>query len=236
MAKRTCAHCGKPLPPDAHHRRKYCDRTCERANYKVPTVCSWCGETFLKDRYAATRWGGYYCSDRCKGDAYSERSRRSRLPVVHPHPDPCTRLPDQHPARRPAPRRTDWWQFIVNGPCQRCGETFTALVTRIDTARYCSTRCLSADAHDRRRARKAAAYIAPVFRRRIFERDSWRCQLCKRKVDPTKEVPHPRAPTIDHVVPLAAGGTHEPANVQTACFLCNATKGDRGTDQLRLIG
>jgi len=41
-------------------------------------------------------------------------------------------------------------------------------------------------------------------------------------------VPHPLAPTIDHVVPLAAGGLHEPANVQLAHFLCNARKSDRG--------
>jgi 5-methylcytosine-specific restriction endonuclease McrA len=41
------------------------------------------------------------------------------------------------------------------------------------------------------------------------------------------KVPDRLAPTIDHIVPLARGGTHEPSNVQSAHFICNALKGDR---------
>jgi 5-methylcytosine-specific restriction endonuclease McrA len=52
----------------------------------------------------------------------------------------------------------------------------------------------------------------------------------------TKVVPHPKAPTIDHIVPLSAGGDDTKANVQLACFLCNSIKGSRGTQQLTLIG
>ncbi|NEA63940.1 HNH endonuclease [Streptomyces sp. SID12488] len=40
-------------------------------------------------------------------------------------------------------------------------------------------------------------------------------------------VPSPMAPTLDHIVPLARGGSHEPANVQAAHFLCNNKKNDR---------
>jgi hypothetical protein len=35
-------------------------------------------------------------------------------------------------------------------------------------------------------------------------------------------------------VAMAKGGTHEPSNCQTACFICNSIKGDRGGGQLRL--
>ena len=101
---------------------------------------------------------------------------------------------------------------------------------------YCSLRCAKSHGREKRRAVKRNAFVANVNRRDIYERDNWTCQLCHKKVDPTKKVPHPKAPTIDHIVPLAAGGSHEPANAQCAHFLCNATKGDRGTDQLRLIG
>jgi 5-methylcytosine-specific restriction endonuclease McrA len=52
----------------------------------------------------------------------------------------------------------------------------------------------------------------------------------------TASVPHPMAPTIDHIVPLSKGGTHEPINCRTAHFLCNSTKGDRlAGDQLILF-
>jgi 5-methylcytosine-specific restriction endonuclease McrA len=241
MAERTCAHCGKPLPPDAHHRRKFCDRSCERANYKVPTACSWCGETFLRDRYTQTKWGRPYCSLDCRRNF---RDIDRAVPVTYTDCAGCGRT-FTHDARHPRSRCTASCQpakptpaRFHTGPCPRCGTTVTTdrLAGYNAANRYCSARCAVKDAKARRRARKRGAHTEPVYRRRIFERDSWRCQICRRKVDPTKEVPHPRAPTIDHVVPLAAGGTHEPANVQTACFLCNATKGDRGTDQLRLIG
>ncbi|MEO6627619.1 MAG: HNH endonuclease signature motif containing protein [Aquihabitans sp.] len=79
--------------------------------------------------------------------------------------------------------------------------------------------------------------MAPVFRYKIYERDGWKCKICRKAVKRDAVVPHPMAPTIDHILPLAAGGTHEPANVQCAHFLCNAQKGDRpADDQLMLIG
>jgi 5-methylcytosine-specific restriction endonuclease McrA len=83
--------------------------------------------------------------------------------------------------------------------------------------------------------------VAPINRRRIYERDGYVCHICKRKTDPTKRVPHPMAPTIDHVIPLNAGvnagGTHEPANAACAHFICNSRKGDRAmADQLALFG
>ncbi|WP_261949456.1 HNH endonuclease [Rhodococcus sp. T9N] len=72
---------------------------------------------------------------------------------------------------------------------------------------------------------------------KIFERDRWQCHICNTRVKRDMVVPHPLAPTIDHLIPLAAGGTHEPANVATAHFLCNSRKGDRGAgEQLALIG
>jgi hypothetical protein len=63
----------------------------------------------------------------------------------------------------------------------------------------------------------------------IFERDRYRCHICKRKCRRRAAVvPDPLAPTIDHLIPLAKGGEHTRANVATACFQCNSVKGDRG--------
>ncbi|MBF6315035.1 HNH endonuclease [Nocardia farcinica] len=81
------------------------------------------------------------------------------------------------------------------------------------------------------------AFVANVSPRKVFERDRWKCHLCKRKVRRSAVVPHPLAPTIDHVIPLAKGGTHEPANCATAHYQCNSAKGDRDAgEQLALIG
>ncbi|WP_442803649.1 HNH endonuclease [Streptomyces pseudogriseolus] len=83
------------------------------------------------------------------------------------------------------------------------------------------------------------AFVASVNRQAIYQRDRWVCQLCRKPVARGKAVPHPKAPTIDHIVPLARGGTHEPANVQLAHYHCNAIKSDgewAGGEQLALIG
>lgn len=70
----------------------------------------------------------------------------------------------------------------------------------------------------------------------IAHRDGRRCGLCRHPVDMTLAVPHPDAPTIDHVLPLAAGGDNTRANVQLAHFLCNSKKGSGGSQQLALLG
>lgn len=106
--------------------------------------------------------------------------------------------------------------------------------------RLCSTDCR---AHQRRaqgsarRATLRAAIVERVIPARIFDRDGWRCHICRRKLSPATAFPHRRAATIDHLVPLSRGGAHEPANVKTACHACNAGKGNRGgNEQLLLIG
>jgi hypothetical protein len=70
----------------------------------------------------------------------------------------------------------------------------------------------------------------------IADRDGWRCQICGKRIGRTRRFPHPRSLSIDHIVPLVAGGDDVRSNVQAAHYSCNAGKRDRGTDQLRLIG
>jgi 5-methylcytosine-specific restriction endonuclease McrA len=122
----------------------------------------------------------------------------------------------------------------VAGSCRRCNKAFV-IIDQL-TNSYCSKQCGTADGRARRRARKRDGYVADVRRQQIFERDRWRCQLCRKPVARTKQVPHPKAPVLDHIIPLAKGGTHEPKNVQCAHHLCNCRKSDRATnDQLRLL-
>jgi len=71
-----------------------------------------------------------------------------------------------------------------------------------------------------------AAYVQPVYRSRVFKRDRYECQLCGQPMDMSVTAPQPFAPTIDHIIPIARGGTHEPANVQSAHFICNSRKRD----------
>lgn len=88
----------------------------------------------------------------------------------------------------------------------------------------------------RRRAAKRGGVSEPYTLAQIAERDKTRCGLCGTRVLMKQKVPHPKAPTIDHVVPVSEGGDDTRANVQLAHFRCNSVKGARGCQQLALIG
>lgn len=93
------------------------------------------------------------------------------------------------------------------------------------------------DVRSRRRARLAGARVGVVDRRRVFVRDGFRCHICGLKTNPFAVVPDLRAPTVDHLVPLALGGEHSMVNVACACFGCNSRKSHvGGGDQLALFG
>ena len=60
----------------------------------------------------------------------------------------------------------------------------------------------------------------------IFGRDRYRCGICGEQTNPFAKVPDPRAPTLDHIIPVSKGGPHIASNVQCACFECNWRKRD----------
>lgn len=71
------------------------------------------------------------------------------------------------------------------------------------------------------------AYVAPVDREALWERGGGRCGICGEPVDRALWWPDPMSATLDHIVALADGGTHEPDNAQLAHMSCNARKGAR---------
>lgn len=66
----------------------------------------------------------------------------------------------------------------------------------------------------RERATVLRVNIPTAKRRAVFERDGWACVKCLSKIDLT----------IDHVVPVDAGGGNEIENLETLCAVCNAKK------------
>jgi 5-methylcytosine-specific restriction endonuclease McrA len=73
--------------------------------------------------------------------------------------------------------------------------------------------------------------------RSVGERDGWVCHLCHLPVKRKADSPHdPKSATVDHILPIAAGGQHEWSNVALAHWLCNVSRGAGGHVQLRLVG
>lgn len=68
-----------------------------------------------------------------------------------------------------------------------------------------------------RLSREPRRAIRPSERLRIFRRDRYACQYCG-ATSPDVRL------AVDHVVPLARGGTNDERNLVTACVPCNAGK------------
>lgn len=235
MSERTCsvdgctkAHRAKGLC-STHYNQLKPNRHAVR---HVP--CTVCGKTVAKTGGGTRR---PVCSTECRWWTQFE-GISCPIPETHPaHPRWAgRRLPVLYVAPKPVvkPQAKKRW---VAGYCHRCGTAYIA-EDYTDTARFCSLRCTKHVGRQRYRARKREAYVSDVSPAKIYERDGWRCQLCRKQVDRTKVVPHPKAAVLDHILPLAQGGTHEPTNVQCAHFLCNSIKRDRVSEaqQLMLFG
>lgn len=209
---------------------------------KQDIVCTWCGATARVSRKKAI-----YCSLTCCAKANqamascaSNQARHRaaierRLPVVYTGPI----IPRQAPITLLYPKNRR--RRLTAGYCVICSTSYVSYfpldVTCSATCQEIHARTVKKTGKDRRRARERGAYIEDVSRKRVFERDGYRCHLCGRKTLKGKRAPHPRSPSLDHVIPLAKGGRHESINCRCACFLCNSRKGDRGGgEQLLLIG
>lgn len=59
------------------------------------------------------------------------------------------------------------------------------------------------------------------FRKKIFERDNYECQLCRPKKN-LLHLPHKRR--IDHKIPLSKGGTNDIENLWLVCDECDKRK------------
>lgn len=68
-------------------------------------------------------------------------------------------------------------------------------------------------------------YASAAYRRNrriTLEAAGWRCQRC-----------HQPANTADHIIPLAAGGSHDLENLRALCQSCNSQGGAEITNQIR---
>lgn len=162
-----------------------------------PRVCgAGCGQSFVP-RAAHSR----FCSRKCQTKINNR---------------------DKQAARRDSAER----------PCNYCGAQFAPDYGSLRRT-YCTKACrdeakrkVRSGSSHRRRAVKNGGRYEPVSKRKVFERDGWRCYLCGCDTPLTKSgTQDDAAPELDHVIPLAAGGDHTYENTRCACRRCNRAKG-----------
>lgn len=113
--------------------------------------------------------------------------------------------------------------------CIVCGRGFPRSRYYRPNQAFCSYRCRNVSrANDPLNPASGAPKVWSA-RRAIFERDGWICGLCGEQIDPNLKWPDPMCGTLDHIVPIALGGSHDTANRQAAHLGCNSAKGIRRT-------
>lgn len=241
IESRTCSYCAgtflSTLPT-----KRYCNSRCskgaqrrrqvERQHGPMPN-CAACGKE------KGSRKGRYCSRLTCMPASNRESFERNREKYA-------ARARERERADRDKRRST----LGPKPPCKVCGIELNSW-----GAKYCSgASCQSEkrrsdnreyyrdnlDAHRARRsqyrARRSGATTERVDVLAIYERDRWRCGLCRRLIDKRLAHPHPLSRSLDHIVPLSLGGSHSAANLQAAHLKCNVAKGNRGSgEQLALI-
>lgn len=175
-------------------------------------TCRFCGRVFqAKGRITV-------CSERCRRGVHARQFRT----WIRTHAQP-------------------------RGPffCRMCGEKFMPEYANKSRV-FCSDRCARVfwstqqSVKDRKREYEKRRMLALAKGKRIGWADvarlsGWKCHICGKLVDKTKRVPHPLAPTLDHLVPLAQDPDgHRLDNIKLAHFICNSRRGFAGPAQLAL--
>ncbi len=219
----TCVQCGVEFYPKKSDLTTCCSRDCgyllqkkRGAESRLATAAKRAELRAQRPMFACRICGVVtgrpVCSDECiKADARLKARQRNELRSVK------------------QPRQ-----------CAECMAVFTP-VYGDKRRQFCSRKCLRKKFKRIRKAQERArlcnARHEPVDPLKVFERDGWRCQLCKvatpRRLRGSCD---DRAPELDHIVPLSCGGEHSYRNTQCACRRCNGQKGAMPLGQLRLIG
>lgn len=138
------------------------------------------------------------------------------------------------------------WRNCAPRSCRHCGKQFAITSCQKAKGVYCTRACGLASAKERmakfrnpnkserlreRRRRASLKRSGTSWRpvtgrwRAICERDGWRCWLCGEAIDASLQPPARMAGTVDHVVPLANGGSDDDDNVRAAHLTCNSRRG-----------
>lgn len=245
-----CKNCGKEYETAFKCRDTCCSRECGwQWNHKCGEIrramsidvinCPSCEKVFTGLQ------GDIFCSEECKEKGYlhsceicgTEFYGQSNSKYCS---DKCARIAIRRSQRQKAKEEGRNSGRVETLVCKYCGKTFKKKVHN-GIPEFCSKTCSRAHWREEnpdkvaqmkarnRQTRRARKYnngpvdnITPID---VFNRDKWICGICGQKVNPLLEYPHELSPSLDHIIPLAEGGTHTWDNVQLAHFICNSVKG-----------
>lgn len=249
-----CHCCGNIFLAD-RKTREYCSRSCaSKKKMGSVKICKMCGIEFI-ERTRGTHDANIFCSRKCSYEyiKVNANPKPKTCPVYfrycmicgniftskRPHRNICSldKCNKKNTSNR-SYENSKSKKIEVERTCKECGKVF---IPEYGNKRrlFCSQTCLEKHAKriwkTTRRARKKNVTYETFDPLKILERDKWKCKLCGIKTPKSKRgTVHSNAPEVDHIIPLALGGSHAPGNVQCLCRACNQKKSATVQGQLRL--
>lgn len=226
---KLCAEvdCGRPLRARGLCVTHYNQQKQSGRHKTVSMPCTWCEKPCAKEPTRGKRYSAMFCGYEC-GSAWRASTGIGGMTDEGKAKGVAARM-----AR---PRRESKVRLRALLPIASCARCDAPFQPRRVGAKYCAWQCRVRAKTDAARERARGREYGGWTPRSIFERDSWRCHLCAKPVMRDATVPHPLAPTIDHLIPVSMGGLDQPWNVACAHFICNSTRRDVGPAQLLLFG
>lgn len=257
---KTCTTCSTEFKTKISY-AKFCGTRCRgkhnKNNNGFQLVCVNCNKSFK--RYENRK----FCSLSCRSEHGKERTERKSLvsrmvkaidPSRHKH---CKSCGEYFYARQ---RRSSYcskdcyskhcYKKTYQHKCRECGKHYT---DNILNSAGCSVECKNKWSNRINYMRRYTLKKVNGRRdwdisvERLCKRDSNKCHLCSNKVDKLDKHTNDKGyevygdyyPSVDHVIPLAKGGTHTWDNVKLAHRICNSYKSDsestNNSEQLELV-
>lgn len=238
--KEFCDQCSRDKKRESDRLRSKRKPPASRPEKKpLQLCCHECGGSFLSRRITKR-----YCSKSCR-----TRSHGMRVTCIE-----CGGRCWGNSERCDACFRKTQTPLVATITCLHCKKVAQKRCWNSKLPKYCSRECFFShiDAcrseSDRAKAREYAAtrgsgsyrsrckryggyFNSKVTRRAVFERDGFKCYLCRAKVSETLPARHDRKATLDHVVPLEKKGPHDWHNVACCCRKCNVAKRNKWNGQ-----
>jgi hypothetical protein len=224
-----CQYCEKEYKPQRHSKGMYCSHQCKNRHQRnVPL-----GELpeYLKPKQLRQK---------------PFRQKPCKICGVISNRAYCSRECELECGRRQSREKLRQYKPILETKkkCADCNCEFTVkYITSHEKRIRCAVcqrkrnRANHCNGSNEQRAKRAGVVYQYINKEKVFERDGWRCHICKRKT-PKRYMGtyHNRAPELDHVNPLAVQGPHTYENVRCCCRECNGNKGATPLGQPMLLG
>lgn len=123
--------------------------------------------------------------------------------------------------------------------CKVCGNIFRSTKRSICCSDICTKKYRNRQHDLRRRIKNKEQIDNDISLEKLIQRDEGICKICGRQVDINDYyyvdegyfIAGENYPSIDHIIPLAKGGTHTWDNIQLAHRHCNTIKNDKIIEQ-----